>query len=119
MTQAVSLSAGLVLLAAVAFETRPHDRLAQAAGVGAVLAVRLLVVGSRRGWYSNPYRSGINVNIGIAVGPSLVITLLIVGTGPRHGLWVHLAIGLEVLIVAFLAAATCLRAVRGQQQTSS
>jgi hypothetical protein len=113
MTQAVSLSAGLVLLAAVAFETRPHDRLAQAAGVGAVLAVRLLVVGSRRGWYSNPYRSGINVNIGIAVGPSLLITLLIIGIGPRHGLWVHLAIGLEVLTVAFLATATCLRSVRG------
>ena len=119
MTQAVSLSAGLVLLAAVNFGTRPHDRLAQAAGVGAVLAVTLLVVGSRRGWYSYPYRSAINVNIGIAVGPSLLITLLIVGTGPRHGLWVHLAIGLEVLIVAFLAAATCLRSVRGQQQTSS
>jgi len=117
MTQAVSLSAGLVLLAAVAFGTRPHDRLAQAAGVGAVLAVTLLVVGSRRGWYSYPYRSGIN--IGIAVGPSLLITLLIVGTGPRHGLWVHLAIGLEVLTVAFLAGATCLRSVRGSQQTSS
>jgi len=97
-----------VLLAAVALADRPHDQLAAATAVGAVLALVLLAAGTACSWYSYPLRPA--VNMGVAVGPTFLITFAI--SRLRHGVWVPAAISFEVFIVTALVAATWLHARR-------
>lgn len=105
---AATLGAATVLSAAAAFVDRPHDQLAAASAVAAVLAISLLAAGTARRWYSYPVRPA--VNAGIAVGPTLLITFVI--SHFRHGAWVSVAISFEAFIVTSLVAATWLRGRR-------
>jgi len=100
---AAAQSCAIVGAAVAAAEEKPNDRLVPTIAGGAVVAIAVLAAGTARGWFSYPKSS---VNVGIAVGPTLLVTFSV---GHQHGIWLPLAILLEVHTVLTLAAASWFR----------